>query len=227
MKPEFSPLIEDLPLFYHYRPAMGEPSGLLILMHGVGSNETAMLGLASYIPENYSVVSVRSPLTMGVGAYSAFSVSFTADGPKIDAAAAESSRQKLLQFIPEIQRRYGATAELTLIAGFSQGGIMSASLALTKPELVRGFAILSGRILPEIAPLIAPKEDLKRISAMVMHGENDGTLPYFWAERSVTLLQELGISFDFMNYKIGHEITREVAADFASWVSNFSAQEQR
>lgn len=223
MKPEFSPLIEDLPLFYRYRPAVGERSGLLILMHGVGSNESAMFGLASYIPENYSVVSVRSPLTMGSGAYSAFSVSFTADGPKIDATAAESSRQKLLRFIPQIQQRYGATAERTLIAGFSQGGIMSASLALTKPELVRGFAILSGRILPEVAPLIAPKEALKRISAMVMHGENDGTLPHFWAERSISWLQELGVSVDFKNYKIGHEITREVAADFADWVRNFTS----
>lgn len=220
MNIDFSPLIDDLPLAYRYRPAVGQPIGLVILMHGVGSNEDSLLGLASFIPENLSVVSVRSPLTMAPGAYSAFSVSFTANGPKIDTAAAEASRQRLLRFIPELQLRYGVTSDQTLIAGFSQGGIMSASLALTAPKCVRGFAILSGRILPEIELLIARAEDLQHLSALVIHGKNDDRLPYFWAEKSTELLQAHGIPSHLLNYGIGHEITHEVATDFASWVRN-------
>lgn len=220
MNIDFSPLIDDLPLAYRYRPAVGQPIGLVILMHGVGSNEDSLLGLGSFIPENLSVVSVRSPLTMAPGAYSAFSVSFTANGPKIDTAAAEASRQRLLRFIPELQLRYGVTSDQTLIAGFSQGGIMSASLALTAPKCVRGFAILSGRILPEIEPLIARAEDLQHLSALVIHGKNDDRLPYFWAEKSTELLQAHGIPSHLLNYGIGHEITHEVATDFASWVRN-------
>lgn len=218
MNTPFSPLIDDLSLAYRYRPAAGKPVGLVMLMHGVGSNEDSLLGLASFIPENISVVSIRSPLIMGPGAYSAFPVSFSEDGPKIDAAAAEASRQKLLRFIPELQQRYSAAAGQTLIAGFSQGGIMSASLALSAPRCIRGFAILSGRILPEIKPLIAPTEDLKRLSALVIHGENDDRLPFFWAKKSVGLLQEHGIPFDLRQYTIGHEITSQVATDFADWV---------
>jgi phospholipase/carboxylesterase len=121
MNIDFSPLIDDLPLAYRYRPAVGQPIGLVILMHGVGSNEDSLLGLGSFIPNNLSVVLVRSPLTMEPGANSAFSVSFTANGPKIDTAAAEASRQRLLRFIPELQLRYGVTSDQTLIAGFSQG----------------------------------------------------------------------------------------------------------
>ncbi|MGL6591878.1 alpha/beta hydrolase [Aeromonas hydrophila] len=220
MNIDFSPLIDDLPLAYRYRPAVGQPIGLVILMHGVGSNEDSLLGLGSFIPNNLSVVSVRSPLTMAPGAYSAFSVSFTGNGPKIDTAAAEASRQRLLRFIPELQLRYGVTSDQTLIAGFSQGGIMSASLALTAPKCVRGFAILSGRILPEIEPLIARAEDLQHLSALVIHGKNDDRLPYFWAEKSTELLQTHGIPSHLLNYGIGHEITHEVATDFASWVRN-------
>lgn len=220
MNIDFSPLIDDLPLAYRYRPAVGQPIGLVILMHGVGSNEDSLLGLGSFIPNNLSVVSVRSPLTMAPGAYSAFSVSFTANGPKIDTTAAEASRQRLLRFIPELQLRYGVTSDQTLIAGFSQGGIMSASLALTAPKCVRGFAILSGRILPEIEPLIARAEDLQHLSALVIHGKNDDRLPYFWTEKSTELLQAHGIPSHLLNYGIGHEITHEVATDFASWVRN-------
>lgn len=220
MNTAFSPLIDDLTLAYRYRPAVGQPSGLLILMHGVGSNENALLGLASFVPENIAVVSARSPLTMAPGAYTAFPVSFTADGPRIDAAAAEASRQRLMRFIPELQSRYGVTAEQTLIAGFSQGGIMSASLALTAPGFIRGFAILSGRILPEIAPLIAPADDLKHLSALVIHGEYDDRLPYAWAEKSLGLLRQHGIQSQLLQYQMGHEITREVVDDFADWVRN-------
>lgn len=219
MKPDLSPLIEDLTLSYRYRSAVQQAAGLVILMHGVGSNEEGLLALASYIPESYAVALVRSPLTIGLGAYSAFSVSFTVEGPKIDATAAEASRQRLLRFIPELQLRYGMAAEQTLIAGFSQGGIMSASLALTAPKYIRGFAILSGRILPEIGPLIAPTEDLKHLSALVIHGEGDDRLPYFWAEKSATLLDELVIPYNLLRYKMGHEITNEAAADFAHWIS--------
>ncbi|MFH1658159.1 MAG: phospholipase [Pseudomonadota bacterium] len=218
MKTEFTQLIEDLPLAYRYRQSTEQPGGLIVLMHGVGSNEESLLGLASYIPENHSVALVRSPLCMGPGVYSAFAVNFTASGPVIDVGAAEGSRKKLIAFIPELQRRYEILPERTLIGGFSQGGIMSASLALTEPSCVRGFAILSGRILTEIESLMAPKDDLKHLSALVVHGHADDRLPFYWAERSVAKLEELGIDFQSLAYPMGHEIIREVAADFANWV---------
>lgn len=221
MKTEFSPLIDDLSLAYRYRSAASQPAaGLVILMHGVGSNEDGLIALASYIPENYAVASVRSPLTMTPGAYSAFPVSFTSAGPKIDFDAAEASRQKLVSFVSALQQRYGIPAEKTLIGGFSQGGIMSASLALTAPKSIRGFAILSGRILPEIKPLIAAHDDLQHLAALVIHGEADDRLPYSWAEKSGALLNELGIPLQSLRYPMGHEITRDVAIDFARWISD-------
>lgn len=218
MKTERSPLIEDLTLAYRYRPGTEQSRGLVVLMHGVGSNEESMLGLASFIPENYSVALVRSPLSIGPGAYSAFAVNFTASGPVIDARAAEDSRQKLVRFMAELQSRYEILPGRTAIAGFSQGGIMSASLALTTPTCVRGFAILSGRILPEIESMIASKDALKHLVALIVHGNADDRLPFFWAERSVAKLEELGIQFQSLAYPMGHEITREVAVDFVNWV---------
>lgn len=223
MKTVFFPLIEDLPLSYRWRPALAQPAGLVILMHGVGSNEAALLGLASHLSEDHAVALVRSPLTMAPGAYSAFAVSFTADGPKIDGVAAENSRQKLHNFVLALQARYEIPATRTVIGGFSQGGIMSASLALTAPGCIRGFAILSGRILPEIGPLIASAEELRGISAFVAHGDTDDRLPISWAERSVSLLEERGVPCQFRRYPMGHEVNRGVAADFAHWVHQLLA----
>lgn len=214
----FTPLIDDLSLAYRFRQGKGQPRGLLVLLHGVGSNETSLAGLAATLPESYSVALVRSPIAMGPAAFCAFAVQFTAGGPVIDAHAAEESRQKLLRFVTQLQARTNLPPSLTLIAGFSQGGIMSASLALTAPAAVAGFAILSGRILPEIAPLMAPREELARLSALILHGEHDTTLPVSWAEHSTELLRTLGLSFRDRRYPARHEITPAMATDFVAWV---------
>ena len=213
------PLIEDLSLSYRLRAAKGQPVGLLLLLHGVGSNEIALAGLAALFPENLSIALVRSPFTLSPNSFCAFAVNFTANGPVIDSAAAETSRQRLVQFVGELQQRTDIPPTQTLVAGFSQGGIMSASLALTSPHTVAGFAILSGRVLPEIAPQIAAPDALAHLEALVLHGERDNTLPIVWAERSADLMQKIGVTFTSKRYPAQHEITHEMAQDFVSWVS--------
>jgi phospholipase/carboxylesterase len=212
-------LIEDLPLSYRLLPAIGLAKGLVILQHGVGSNENALLPLAAKLPDNLHVVLVRSPIVMGKSAFCAFRVSFTDSGPVIDAKAAEASRQLLAQFIAEVQVHLDIAPARTIVAGFSQGGIMSAGLALTEPKLVCGFSIISGRILPEIIPLISHSDALKNLSVLIMHGIHDDTLPVIWANKSNELLNTLGVSFIDKRYQARHEITPSMASDFTEWVS--------
>lgn len=213
----FSGLVRDLPLSYRLREAAGAPRGLVLLLHGVGGNETSMAPLAAGLAPDLTVALVRSRLTTGPDAYAAFPVRFTPNGPVIDEAAAEESRLTLVRFVAELQARLGIEPSRTLVAGFSQGGIMSASLALTEPEAVRGFAILSGRILPQIAPLVAPPDRLAHLDALILHGTEDGTLPVSWAERSRQWLGDLGIPLDDRRYPAAHEITPAMARDFSDW----------
>jgi phospholipase/carboxylesterase len=215
---QLPPLIEDLSLSYRLRLATEPATGLVVLLHGVGHNETGLAGFLNLLPSSLAVALVRSPIQAGPNAYRAFTVNFTPKGPMIDAAEAESSRRMLVCFIGELQARTGIPAARTLIAGFSQGGIMSAGLALTAPETVAGFGILSGRILPEISPLIAPREKLSHLSALILHGEQDDVLPAAWAERSAGLLHQLGVPFEQHRYAAGHEITPDMEAAFAAWV---------
>lgn len=217
--PQLPPLVEDLSLAYRLRPASGEPAGLVVLLHGVGSNEASLAGLAALLPASLSVALVRSPIPMGPASFSAFAVNFTASGPVIDADAAEASRVRLLAFIAELQARTGIAPGKTVVAGFSQGGIMSAGAALTRPQAVRGFAILSGRILPEIAPALASPEALAQLDALIVHGSFDDRLPVSWADRSHAWLKELGVRFEDRRYPAGHEVTPQIARDFVEWTT--------
>ncbi|WP_374442441.1 alpha/beta hydrolase [Pseudomonas panipatensis] len=188
------------------------PRARLLLLHGVGGNESNLAGLAQYLPADLDVLLLRGPLQIAAQGFAWFQVNFSANGPVINAEQAEASRQQLLTFI---QAR---PALPTVIAGFSQGGILSASVGLSAPGSVAGFALLSGRILPELEPHIATAEALRTLSAFVAHGRHDDKLPLFWAERADAWLTRLGVEHQTRLYDMGHEIVAEEVSDFVQWL---------
>ncbi|MGJ4748504.1 hypothetical protein ACQV5M_19240, partial [Leptospira sp. SA-E8] len=109
--------------------------------------------------------------------------------------------------------------ERTVVAGFSQGGILSASVGLTAPERVQGFAVLAGRILPELEPMLASRDRLGRLHALIAHGRDDDKLPVSWAERAHAWLDTLGVAHALRLYPGGHGIGMTMAADFHDWVT--------
>jgi phospholipase/carboxylesterase len=129
----------------------------------------------------------------------------------------------LIRFVQQLQSTYAIAPQQTVIAGFSQGGILSASVALSSPASVAGFGILSGRILPELAPHIAHKDQLKPLRAFIGHGELDNKLPVAWAQRSEQILTDLGVSYTARRYPIGHEISAAMHADFVAWTNSITA----
>ena len=210
----FSPLQQEPQSGLCYRRLDGvvAPRARLLLLHGVGGNENNLAGLASHLPADLEVLLLQGPLQLAPQGFAWFQVNFTSNGPSINAEQAESSREGLLQFIralPELP---------TVIAGFSQGGIMSASVGLSEPRLVTGFGLLSGRILPELEPKIAPMEELRSLSAFVAHGRHDDKLPLFWAERATSLLQRLEVLHETRIYPMAHEICAEEVGDFVAWL---------
>jgi phospholipase/carboxylesterase len=104
------------------------------------------------------------------------------------------------------------------IAGFSQGGIMSASAALTAPEKFAGFGILSGRILPEIRPYVVPGNGVSQLHAFIAHGAQDQKLGIHFARDARTYLEGLGLSAQYREYEAGHELNQPMRDDFKKWL---------
>ena len=192
---------------------------LLMLLHGIGSNEHDLYGLAPFLDERFLVISVRAPNTLGPGSYAWFEVDFTAQGPVINPEQAEISRKTLITLLNEAVTSYGADPERVYLMGFSQGAIMSASVALTQPELVAGVVMMSGRILPEIQPLIAPKEELAGLPFIVVHGTADTVLPITYGGASRELLSSLPVELTYHEYSMGHEVSQESLNDVTTWLS--------
>jgi phospholipase/carboxylesterase len=207
-------------LAYRVRqPAPLQPVRLLVLLHGVGGNETNLLNLADGVADDTLVVLVRGPLQLGPEQRAWFRVAFMAQGPSIVAEEAESSRKALIALVAQLQAAHGVVPQCTVVAGFSQGGIMSASVALSAPHHVAGFGLLSGRILPELQSQLAPKDALQSLQAFVGHGEHDTKLPVAWAHKSDQWLNDLGVVHALQLYPIDHGISAEMQADFLTWLA--------
>ncbi len=205
-------------LHFIERAAIGTPRGLLVLLHGVGASETSLWPLALELPSDLHVVLARAPLALGPDMHAWFPVRFMPEGPQIDPAQAEASRRRLIAFIAEQQARLGIAPARTLVAGFSQGGIMSASVALTAPDSVAGFGVLSGRILPEIEPLIPADIARHNLHGLVLHGVRDSKLGYFFAERAQQRLAHFGVAHTLKSYDADHALTPAMRTDFAAWI---------
>jgi phospholipase/carboxylesterase len=211
----------DLSLIHLVRSPLQEQAAppLLLLLHGVGSNERDLFSLAPQFDERLLVISARAPNTRAPDRYAWFEVTFTPQGPLINPQQAEASRLALLQFVREAVAAYCVDPRRVYLAGFSQGAIMSASVALTEPELIAGAALMSGRILPEIDPLLAEPQRLAGKPFLVVHGTADNVLPIHHGRASRDLLASLPVALTYHEYSLGHEISQQSLADVNAWLS--------
>lgn len=191
---------------------------LLILLHGVGSNENDLFTLVDQFDPRLLVLSVRAPNVRSANSYAWFAVTFTPHGPVIDPAQAEQSRLMLLDLIDGAVHAYNADPAQVYLLGFSQGAIMSASVALTAPERVAGAVLLSGRILPEIHSIIAAPGHLHHLRFLVTHGANDEVLPIHHGRASRDLLSTLPVQLRYREHPGGHSISAAVLEDVGQWI---------
>lgn len=188
----------------------------IILLHGVGSNEQDLFGLAPLLPEDFLVISARGPFIIGTDRYAWYEVNFSTGRPVINAEQEERSRNVLKAFIRQIKNTY-AVDELYL-GGFSQGAIMSYSLGLTCPDEITGILSLSGRILTQIQPLVQPSKALQGLKVFIAHGLQDGTLPVFYAREAKEYLQQIGVELSYHEFEIGHQINGQVLEEIRKWL---------
>lgn len=192
---------------------------LIILLHGVGGNEHDLFSFANQLPGNFLVVSARAPYTISEGRYSWYQVNFSTGKPIINTEQAEKSRSTIVQFVNELKQQFPFDDKQVYLCGFSQGAIMAYSVGLTIPDIIKGIAIMSGRLLEEVKPLIAANEKLQQLQVFIAHGINDTTLNIQYAREAHNYLASLHIHPTYKEYIYGHGINSEMLTDLLNWVN--------
>lgn len=194
---------------------------LLLLLHGYGSNEEDLFSFASELPDDYYVVSARAPFDMTYGSYAWYAINFDADENKFsDIGQARASRDIIAGFIDELISEYAIDANNVTLIGFSQGSILSYAVALSYPEKVQRVVAMSGYLNTEIAVDDFIENDFSNLKIFASHGTVDQVIPVQWAQKSIPVLEKLGIPVVYKEYPVGHGVAPQNFFDFKNWLQS-------
>lgn len=211
----------DIPLLFLERPA--EPSTarpwLLVLMHGVGSNEADLFGLAPHVPPAFHVLSLRAPFTVGQDAYAWFQFTVNRDGSRqIHESQEAESRALVARTVAAAAQQLRIPSERVVVGGFSQGGILALSLLLTEPRLLHGALVLHSRMLPQVQPYLAPPGALSGKQLWVSHGVQDMVIPLASAHAIRDHAMKLPLTLTYSEFPGAHEIRPAELAAAMAWL---------
>jgi phospholipase/carboxylesterase len=193
---------------------------LLVLLHGVRSNEQDLIGLASMLDARFYVVSAQAPIQMGPSAYGWYHVQFRQDGTfEIDDEEADRSREMVIRFVRELKERYPVDPDRVFLMGFSQGCIMSLGAALAEPKMVAGVVGMSGRLLPSTVKHMAAEDALRGLPLYVVHGTRDQVISIEYGREIRDRLSKLPVELTYREYDMGHNVTRESMDGISEWLT--------
>lgn len=212
-------------LYALHRPAQprtGEQPWLLVLMHGVGSNEQDLMGLAPAVPARFHVLSLRAPFVLGPGAYAWFGFEVLPDGERrIDEAQEAESRRLVADTVQMAAQQLQVPATRVVVGGFSQGGIMSLTQLITQPDSLRGALVLHSRLLKSVEPL-ADASALVGKALWVSHGAQDAVIATASAAHIRERAQAWGLQLAGADYPGGHEIREQELDDAMDWLDSLA-----
>jgi phospholipase/carboxylesterase len=191
-------------------PQGGIAKQLFLLFHGVGAAPDDLVPLGQILAQQFpqsAIVSVQAPHDCP---YSSGFQWFSIEGITEEQRPARTAQAMPLfqQAVQQWQQAFGVGADATALVGFSQGAIMAleSTQHVTPSPLATRIVALSGRFgsLPNVSP--------QNCTLHLIHGKQDGVIPYAHTVRAAERLVELGadVTADVIPF-VGHEITQEIA----------------
>lgn len=195
---------------------------LLIMCHGYGSDENDLFSFASELPEELFIISVRAPYPLQPYGNAWYAINFDAvQGKWSDNEEAITSRDKIAAFIDYATGKYPVDAKNVILLGFSQGTILSYSVALTYPDKVKNIVALSGYINKDIIPTDISSESLKHLNIYSSHGSLDQVIPVDWARQSKPFLDNLSVNISYGEFPVGHGVAPQNFYEFRNWLEKY------
>lgn len=159
---------------------------LVLLFHGVGASPEGFQALAPALArDDRWVVAVRAPLASDLGAgWQWFSVQGVTEANRSERIA--SVLPRFAEVVKRWQAQTGLSAQQTVLAGFSQGSIMSLESTQVGEPLAARVVAMSGRFA--MPPRQAPAGVVWRF----IHGDQDPVILARFSTDAAAQLQAMG-----------------------------------
>ncbi len=205
------------------RHVLSVPSGasdsdelpLVIVMHGRGADANDLADIAPTIDRGYRFIFPNAPREFEP--YPGMTFGFTwFDGWPPEPGTIVESRNRLLAFIAEALKRYPTPANKVVIAGFSQGGMMSLDVGYRLDPPPAGIVVMSGALFEDDMPDLDARQSTP---VLIVHGTQDDMIPVVAARRTRHVLEEHGIRPEYHEYPMGHWVTPESLATVGEFIA--------
>ena len=191
----------------------GKSYPVVYAMHGMGSNEKDIISTIEELKEDFIVIGIRGPLAMNSG-FGYFTIK-SFGNPNVDSF--DEVVEKLEDFIDNTAKQYPIDVSRQFLLGFSQGAILSMTLALKMGNKIKGIVALSGYIPKHVKETYEIKS-VQELSIFIAHGELDPVFPLAIGKENYEFFKTRNKSVDYNSYKIGHEISLAEKNDFIQWL---------
>jgi len=193
------------------RPA-GERAGtpLLVAMHGLGSDERDLLGLAPALPPAWTIASLRAPAPWGQG-FSWYPLG-TPGSPALEPV--DAAVEGVLDWIDAVAAEHARVGLL----GFSQGGSMALQLLRARPTAFAFAVSLSGFVVPGVTDSRDEAVAAVRPRVFLGHGDLDPVIPAEATARTQAWAAAHTDATDRSYAGLPHAVSAEELADVAAFI---------
>jgi phospholipase/carboxylesterase len=191
-------------------PAATQPHDFLaVFLHGYGSDERDLAGLAEYVPVGLPWVSLRAPLRHPNFGYSWYPL----EQEFSPAAAIAAATQTLWTWIDA-----NVPSQTFLVPfGFSQGAMMASQLLRTRPDRIGATVALSGYVSDAPQPADAALLHM-RPRVFWGRGDQDPVIPSAEVEAASRWFEEHTSLERHLYPGVGHSVTEEELADIRQFL---------
>lgn len=207
-----------------YEPAGEGPHPTILTLHGWGANAMDLLGLAPHLVGGRFLVicpqgPVQTPIGSGMVGYGWYPI-VPGGGRQPDMDAILAARQQLRHFLQAAELRYPIDRNKLLVLGFSQGGVMAYTMALSEPGRFAALIALSTWLPAELLEQVDDRAALQQLPTLIQHGSRDELVEADRARRSVESLREQRVPLTYREYEMGHEINAQSVTDLNQWLQD-------
>ncbi len=202
-------------LEYKYLPATQQLQAkmpTLIFLHGRGTDENDLLGLAPYFDSQFHIYSVRAPFPFEFGGYMWCGID---EQGSVDLNQLRRSRTALKQFIEtKVQTNNEIEPSKIFLFGFSLGALMALDVALHSTAPISGIVAHSGLYANTNETFC--KKTMPKI--FIVHGTHDPVVPVELGRSTFAYLKSQQIPVEYREYPIVHTISDKSLNDCIQWL---------